>query len=272
MSNETKRRLDTESVAKKFKRQRNSQQVSGSDHAQDVLNALKHADPVLRLQLEKEDSPDITPTSKNLLESILYPLSPIDFKSTCFRRKAVYIRSNRKDRARDIITNYMFELDSKQIFEETSSDSVFLWIPSNDKGQGNCSNTNQKKCLHSIEVQDPSTAHILHTNSNYASYCRAPPELEQLLISSMLKELGFGLGQYDPTGKFKQNHELQYHKFEFIPHNKYFPDFEGEKLTTLGRGEVETFIGTKGHVTDWHTDFQVRMLITVFTFSSKYRY
>jgi hypothetical protein len=35
---------------------------------------------------------------------------------------------------------------------------------------------------------------------------------------------------------------------------------EGEKLTTLGRGEVETFIGTKGHVTDWHTDFQVRTL------------
>lgn len=35
---------------------------------------------------------------------------------------------------------------------------------------------------------------------------------------------------------------------------------EGEKLTTLGRGEVETFIGTKGHVTDWHTDFQVSKL------------
>ena len=42
--------------------------------------------------------------------------------------------------------------------------------------------------------------------------------------------------------------------------NLIFVTMEGEKLTTLGRGEVETFIGTKGHVTDWHTDFQVRKL------------
>ncbi len=28
----------------------------------------------------------------------------------------------------------------------------------------------------------------------------------------------------------------------------------------MGRGEVETFIGTKGHLTDWHTDFQVRRM------------
>ena len=42
-----------------------------------------------------------------------------------------------------------------------------------------------------------------------------------------------------------------------------FATREGEKLTTLGRGEVETFIGTKGHVTDWHTDFQVRILLGI---------
>jgi len=74
----------------------------------------------------------------------------------------------------------------------------------------------------------------LHKHSNYASYCRAPPELEQPLVSSMLRDVGIGLGQYDPTG---------------------------EKLTTLGRGEVETFIGTKGHLTGWHTDFQENFTI-----------
>ena len=47
-----------------------------------------------------------------------------------------------------------------------------------------------------------------------------------------------------------------------------FDAFEGEKLTTLGRGEVETFIGTKGHVTDWHTDFQVSLIDCVFFRSS----
>ena len=50
----------------------------------------------------------------------------------------------------------------------------------------------------------------------------------------MLRDTGIGLGQYDPAG---------------------------EKLTTLGRGEVETFIGTKNHVTDWHTDFQENFTI-----------
>ena len=204
MSDETKRSSNTEIETKSFKRQKyawKKQQVSSPTYAQDLLNELKHADPVLRLHLTKEDSPDITPTSKNLLKSILYPLSPLDFKSTCFRKKAVCIRSNRKERARDIISNYMFGLDSKQIFEETSSDSIFLWLPSSGKRETLCSNANEKKCLQSIDIQDPNTAHILHTYSNYASYCRAPPELEQLLVSSMLREVGLGLGQYDPTGK-----------------------------------------------------------------------
>ena len=204
MSNETKRSLDNETDTKQTKRHRSSLekiQDSDANHAKDILNELKHADPVLRLHLTKDDSPDITPTSKNLLKSMLYPLSPFDFKTTCFRKKAVYIQSNRNDRAHDIISNYMFGLDSKQIFEETSSDSIFLWIPSNGKRDSSCSNTNEKKCLQSIDIQDPSTAHVLHTHSNYASYCRAPPELEQLLTSSMLRETGLGLGQYDPTGK-----------------------------------------------------------------------
>ena len=50
----------------------------------------------------------------------------------------------------------------------------------------------------------------------------------------MLRDVGLGCGQYDPTG---------------------------ERLSTLGRGEVETFIGTKGHLTDWHTDFQENFTI-----------
>ena len=143
------------------------------------------------------DSPDITAISKDLLQSMLYPLSPRDFKSSCFRKKAVHIRSNRKDRAHDISANYMFGLDPKQIFEETCSDSIFLWIPSNDKSGLD------EKSLQSIDIQDPNTAHVLHQHSNYASYCRAPPELEQPLVSSMLKDVGLGLGQYDPTGELR---------------------------------------------------------------------
>ena len=204
MSNKIKRSIDNETETTQCKKQRQSlkeNEVSSRERTQDLLNDLKHADPILRLSLTKEDCPDIIPTSKTLLEDFLYPLSPFDFKSICFRKKAVHVRSNRKDRVDGIISDYMFGLDPKQIFDETSSDSIFLWIPSNGESENSCSRTNDKNCLQSIDIQDPNTAYLLHTHSNYSSYCRAPPELEQILVSTMLRETGFGLGQYDPTGK-----------------------------------------------------------------------
>lgn len=194
MSETAKRSVASQSEQNQCKKQRHL-------CAQDRLKELKHADPVLELSLAENDCPDIIPTSNNLLADFLYPLSPSDFKSNCFRKKAVHIKSNRNDRGRDIISNYMFGLNPKQIFEETSSDSIFLWIPMKEGQERSSSTANEKNCLQSIDVQDPNTAHILHTNSKYASYCRAPPELEQLLVSSMLRDTGFGLGQYDPTGK-----------------------------------------------------------------------
>lgn len=45
---------------------------------------------------------------------------------------------------------------------------------------------------------------------------------------------GLGCGQYDPSG---------------------------ESLTSMGRGEVETFISTDGHLTNWHYDFQENFTI-----------
>ena len=210
-------------------------------HAEIVLNELRHNDPVLQLHIKNDNiiSTTTTPSTLskgNLLERIIYPLSSRDFKSSCFRKKAVHIQSNRKDRFRDISENYLFGLDPKQIFEETSSDSIFLWIPPPKEGPISTGDdlSSSKVGLQSIDIQDPNTAYILHTRSNYASYCRAPPELEQRLVSSMLRDVGLGCGQYDPTG---------------------------ERLSTLGRGEVETFIGTKGHLTDWHTDFQENFTI-----------
>jgi hypothetical protein len=54
------------------------------------------------------------------------------------------------------------------------------------------------------------------------------------MVSALLEATGLGCGQYDPTG---------------------------EKSTSLGRGEVEVFVGTKGHLTNWHTDFQENFTI-----------
>eukprot|EP00978_Attheya_sp_CCMP212_P047791 scaffold430725_cov63-Attheya_sp.AAC.1 len=146
----------------------------------------------------------------------------------------------------------MFGLDAKSIFSETSSDSVFVWLTDNtstDKTTGSTSSSQSTQkskeptgndtshsipLIRSVEIPDPDTAFALHTTAGHATYCRAPPELEQRLVSTMLRETGLGCGQYDPSGT---------------------------SAISMGRGEVEVFIGTAGHTTGWHTDFQENFTI-----------
>ncbi len=235
--------------------------VSTNEDAEMEVNKLRHADPVLCLNLPKSPSsslniPDISldssSKSSSLLEKLLYPLAPSAFLTQCFRQKAVYVASNRKSRVSDLNARYMFDLDAKQIFEETSSDSVFLWIRPNQNEKVNdvSSSTNSSKCknglppLQSIEIQDPDMAYLLHSSSNYASYCRAPPELEQPLVYNMLKDTGIGCGHYETL-----------HDESVATHPSPF------STSSMGRGEVETFIGTKQHITDWHIDFQENFTI-----------
>jgi len=230
-----------------------------TDEALRKLDNLKHSEPVLELHLDVASiaiAPDISFSSGctiegSFLSTLIYPLPLSPFLSSCFRQKALCIRSTTpadKDanlrRIRDINENYMFGLDVEQILTETSSDSVFLWLHNNhlrdsEKRQAtdttnnathNDSNTTTNStALKSIEIPDPQTAYLLHKSSHHATYCRAPPELEQPLISKMLRDTGIGCGQYDPSST---------------------------STTTMGRGEVEVFIGTEGHLTDWHYDFQ----------------
>lgn len=68
----------------------------------------------------------------------------------------------------------------------------------------------------------------LHHAGN-ATYCRASPDLEQLLVPTLLNDTGLGCGNYDVTG---------------------------ESVNCLGRGEIEVFLSPPGHLTDWHFDFQ----------------
>ena len=74
----------------------------------------------------------------------------------------------------------------------------------------------------------------LHNVAGHAIYCRAPPMVEQCLVANLLRDTGLGCGQYDPSG---------------------------ESVVSMGRGEVETFISTDGHVTNWHFDFQENFTI-----------
>ncbi|KAL3779401.1 hypothetical protein ACHAWO_012365 [Cyclotella atomus] len=206
------------------------------------------------------------PQSSYLLDDMLYPLSREEFLKNHFRKNAVCIQRRRQSgqtkNVKDSINNdgndgmvslisenYLFGLDVHQIFAETSSQNVFLWLrPPPDASYPNA--------LNSVEISDPDTAYALHKSGSHPAYCRAPPLLEQLLVSSLLRATGLGGGHYHP------------------PHSETVT-VGGN--TTLGRGEVELFIGAKtadgkpsngetkanNHTTGHHTDFQENFTIQI---------
>ena len=195
---------------------------------------LNHSDPVLKIKIPSsipsdEPLPPLT-RSDMCLENLLYPLSKEQFLEHCFRKKAVHIDSSNnvtRDGRMNDLTEGMFRLDTRKIIEETSSDNIFVWLV--DKSPLSSKKDGPQKLVQSIQMEDPNSAFQLHTIGNHALYFRAPPDVEQPLVSQMLASTGLGCGQYDPSGC---------------------------QTTTMGHGEVETFVGTEGHFTNWHTDFQ----------------
>jgi len=159
------------------------------------------------------------PNSNKLLDNMLHPLTKEDFLKHHFRKDAVHISRNQSSNALELVSdisdNYLFGLDAHALFTETSSENVFLWLrpPS--------SNT---ATLNSVEISDPDTAYALHMSGRHSAYCRAPPILEKHLVSSLLQATGFGGGHYH------------------APHSVSETVTLGGN-TTLGRGEVELFIG-----------------------------
>jgi len=194
--------------------------------------------------LDDQDKPPISLQSKNLLKDLLHPLDPNHFMVNDFRRNAVHIQSrehdthkNKKDfsgpnRYQPIIEEGMFHLETSELVRESSSDSVFVWLTAKKKVPGDNGEKDSRPTLvQSIELSDADTALALHESTGgHALYCRAPPPVEQVLVSKLLADTGLGCGQYDPSG---------------------------ESMTSLARGEVEMFITSKsGGITDWHYDFQ----------------
>lgn len=181
------------------------------------------------------------PSSNKLLDDMLNPLTKEEFLNNYFRKDAVLISRSRQphhtrtDLVSKICDDYLFNLDVHQIFTETSSDNVFLWLRPTD--------ATDKKTLNSVEIQDPDTAYALHVSGSHSAYCRAPPILEQHLVNSLLRATGLGGGHYHP------------------PHSETVT-LGGN--TSLGRGEVELFISqSDGKVTGWHTDFQENFTIQI---------
>eukprot|EP00985_Skeletonema_marinoi_P028537 scaffold25188_cov136-Skeletonema_marinoi.AAC.5 len=211
-----------------------------------------------RTEEEKKDAPNaipiLRPESSNLLDDMLYPMTAEHFLKNHFRKDAVCINRKHSNQAgnEELVTyicdTFLFGLNVKEIFAETSSENVFLWL------RPPPSKTNSNAALNSVEISDPESAFALHQSGSHPAYCRAPPALEQLLVGSLLRATGLGGGHYHP------------------PHADVVTIGGG---TTLGRGEVELFISTsssssskskdngsaKKHLTGWHTDFQENFTI-----------
>eukprot|EP00980_Cylindrotheca_fusiformis_P023426 scaffold10476_cov142-Cylindrotheca_fusiformis.AAC.1 len=172
------------------------------------------------------------------LDDLMYPLTGGEFLEDFFRKKAVHVtcqEGREKEHAEQRVSGLideMFGLDPEMILRETSSENIFLWLQG--KGGSKSKLETDSRQIRSIEVADVETALSLHNIGKHATYCRAPPNVEQRLVASLLKATGLGCGQYDPSG---------------------------ENLASMGRGEVETFISTDGHLTNWHYDFQENFTI-----------
>ncbi|KAG7349414.1 transcription factor jumonji [Nitzschia inconspicua] len=231
------------------KKEKSKKRLREDDSSLEVVLSREDPPPVVSRVMEVMtggDNPPVelslTPSLKEFFGGIL---SPQQFLTDFFRKQAVHTDCTDKHRKRrtQILRQEMFDLDYGEILSETSSDTIFVWLKVDKSNNGEAKTPNgrtgdkkKKKAdslIHSIEVSNSETALALLT-AGQSTYCRAPPQVEQHLVASLLRETGLGCGQYDPTG---------------------------ESNLCLGRGEVETFISANGHVTDWHFDFQENFTI-----------
>jgi Cupin superfamily protein len=199
---------------RKSKRQKIKASVISTDY-DTRLRSLSHESPSISVQ-RQSGSPEINICSANLLEQLIHPISKQTFLEFGFRKKALHITGQGESLIQSILEE-LHQVDPKYLFQETSSENVFLWLRQTD-GK-----------IQSLEIQDPQQAWMLHQLGGHATYCRAPPNVEQPMVANLLRGTGLGCGQYDPSG---------------------------ESVTSWGRGEVEVFIGTTSHSTPWHYDFQ----------------
>lgn len=155
-------------------------------------NACSADCPVLVVQTDSKDTPSISLFPE--LDDLLHPLTGEDFLENYFRKKAVHVtckKGKEKEHAEQRVAGLrdeMFGLDAEMILRETSSENIFLWLQGKDNKNENEKTNN--KLIRSIEVADVDTAISLHKIAKHPTYCRAPPNVEQSLVASLLKATG----------------------------------------------------------------------------------
>lgn len=87
---------------------------------------------------------------RSLLSSLIEPLDADFFLEKCFRNCAVHITHSDDDDTMNRfsgIRELLFDLDPHEIYKQTSSESIFVWLQ-----------MKQNKQIQSIEVADPDAA------------------------------------------------------------------------------------------------------------------
>jgi hypothetical protein len=151
--------------------------------------------------------------SGSILSSILDEFLQREFLQRDFQRRPLKIKGG--PRRVEGLRELLYDLDILEMLQNTASETIQVWMRPSGEGANK---------LISTIATDAEQAYKLY-KAGHSIYCRAPRELEALVIPRMLKELGHGI--LNPG------------------HDRY------------SRGEIETFFSRKGHITDFHTDFQV---------------
>lgn len=162
--------------------------------------------------------------TESILKTIFGSKKNVTILRDKFKTQPVVLRGGNNDDRVSILKELLFDLDVKTMIDNSASENgTHVWLK-----QYNEVNTTTEVSLESIIVSDVMQAIKLY-QAGHSLYCRAPVQLESAVIPRILSELGIGIAGSD-NDRFR-------------------------------RGEIETFYSKKGHLTDFHTDFQENITI-----------
>jgi hypothetical protein len=100
--------------------------------------------------------------------------------------------------------------------------------------------------LDSFELDNHKSALTCHA-AGASLYFRAPAELERNFVTAMSNAVGMNFAAMYPNGTLSV----------YLAVIMSMTGYDHVRWSNIGdpRGEIETFISRKGHVTDWHFDF-----------------
>lgn len=164
-----------------------------------------------------------------------------DFLDHCFQRSAVHIQTDAVEinRYSQFAADHLFGLDPLSLLQESSSENLFVWLQQHHTANTATSTTTNSSSssttIHSIEVSDADTAFRLYETGQHATYCRAPPPVEQALVPSLLRDTHMGRGEVELFLSARPSAVTQWH-YDF--QENFTLQLSGVKQWRLRRGTV----------------------------------